>query len=443
MNLNRTINLNKKFIVLLFLVNIIALCLYYSYALFQVTVIQNNAVVLSTGTVDLTFSTNLTNNSFSLYNGNEITVNITLNSTNASAIGYKLYYTSSTGKESLQVSSATEFDNYVVEGTMTSSKTFSLTFKNNGSYSIITLGAIGGVAGAPIELESGQHEIRLTKVVSDSCYTATVDTSTNEAMITNYSADRCGTTANIPSAISGYTVTSIGNNSLENLGLTSVTIPNSVKTIGSSAFVYNNITSMTIPDSVETIGDSAFAGNEMTRLTLGNSVKTIGDFAFSVGWGDRRNLLTSVTIPDSVITIGDSAFADNKLTSVTLGNSVETIGNNAFSEDSGYNFFVVDSETGELIGNQITSITIPDSVVSIGDSAFAYNAITTVVIGNGVTNIGSDAFRENLISNLTLGNSVETISSWAFYGNRLTSFTLPISIGYIADGAFDCNSILT
>lgn len=363
MNLNRTINLNKKFIVLLFLVNIVALCLYYSYALFQVTVIQNNAVVLSTSTVNLTLSTNVTNNSFSLSSG-ETTVNITLNSTNTSALGYKMYYTSSTGNESLQVTSATEFNNYVVEGTMTSSKTFSLTFKNNGGDSVITLGAIGGVVGVPIVLQSGQHEIRLTKFVSDSCYTATVDTSTNEATIIDYNVNSCGTTANIPSSIDDNTVTAIGNSAFNDMSLLSVSIPNAVETIGDYAFAYNDITSISIPNSVVTIGDSAFLENNINNLTIGSSVETIDSNAFS------KNKLVSLTIPDSVTNILSNAFNYNLLSSLNLGNNIEYIDDRAFydDEDDGTN-----SYTERAYGpNHLSTVEIPASYLDNGCDAVGF-----------------------------------------------------------------------
>ena len=260
-------------------------------------------------------------------------------------------------------------------------------------------------------------EKSLIETITEGCYTIEANTLTQKATITNYNCS--GTTANIPSTISGYTVTATGDSSFDTGQLNSVTIPNSVITIGRSAFINNSITSITIPDSVVTIGDSAFASC----------------------WAISGNLLTTLTIPDSVITIGDSAFADNKLTSVTLGNNVETIGNNAFSEDSSGVFHSIDGETGEHIGNQITSITIPNSVTYLGESAFAYNALTSVTIGNGITEIPSEAFYDNLITNITFGSNAETIGDYAFCKNRLTSLTIPNSMKTIGYYAFDGNNL--
>ena len=81
-NLNREINLNKKFIVIFMLVNIIALALYYSYALFQINVIQDNIVVVNTApSIDLNFSIaeQPSSNNITLASGESKTITINLN----------------------------------------------------------------------------------------------------------------------------------------------------------------------------------------------------------------------------------------------------------------------------------------------------------------------------------------------------------------------------
>ena len=160
MKLNREININKKFIILLILINLIALGLYYSYALFEVNLIQNNIIVINTGTVNLTTTVqNETDNTFTVSGNSSKTVTVNLTSTNSSELAYKMYYENLTGE--LTVTSTESFTNNIVEGLMTTSKTITLTFTNNTDSSVsITLGGIGGLAQYSIPLEdNNKHEL--------------------------------------------------------------------------------------------------------------------------------------------------------------------------------------------------------------------------------------------------------------------------------------------
>ncbi len=111
------------------------------------------------------------------------------------------------------------------------------------------------------------------------------------------------------------------------------------------------------------------------------------------------------------------------LTSVTIGNSVTSIGSYAFSLCSG-----------------LTSVIIPDSVTSIGDGAF-YNctSLTSVTIGNSVTSIGSYAFGLcRRLTSVTIPDSVTSIGNSAFcYCSGLTSVTIGNSVTSIDRFAFE------
>lgn len=118
-----------------------------------------------------------------------------------------------------------------------------------------------------------------------------------------------GTNVTIPAIVTAgsniFDVTRIDDSAFENIGLTSVTIPNSVTSIGVSAFENNNLTSVSIPDSVTIIGTTAFATNAITNISLGNNVDIIGIGAFV------DNNLTDIVIPSNVTEIGLLAFGNN------------------------------------------------------------------------------------------------------------------------------------
>lgn len=139
-------------------------------------------------------------------------------------------------------------------------------------------------------------------------------TSPTTAEVSNYDPAN-GTNVVIPATVTAgsnvFDINRIDNSAFENIGLTSVTIPNSVTEIGISAFNLNNLTSVTIPDSVTLIGTTAFGQNSVSNLSLGANITDIGIGAFV------DNNLTNVTIPSNVTFIGLLAFGNNPLTSVT------------------------------------------------------------------------------------------------------------------------------
>ena len=300
------------------------------------------------------------------------------------------------------------------------------------------------------------HVAKITITISESNPYLATDSkaifakSNGELSVSKYiSAD---TNYDIPSAINGLSVTSIGTYAFSGCsGLTSITIPDSVTSIGSSAFSgCSGLISITIPNGVTSIGEYTFNGcRGLTSITIPDSVTSIGGYAFT---GCRG--LTSITIPGSVTSIGGMAFAAcSGLTSITIPDSVPSIGWSVFSYCSG-----------------LTSITIPDSVTSIGERAFEYcTSLTSVIIGDGVTSIGYHAFFncsgltsitipdsvtsiENWafescsnLTSVTIGNSVKSIGSCAFgYCRGLTSITIPESVTSIGGYAFrDCSGLIS
>lgn len=133
------------------------------------------------------------------------------------------------------------------------------------------------------------------------------------------------------------------------------------------------ITSVTIPNSITSIGEYAFDRcYGLTSLTIPNSVTSIGDYTFIY-----CETFNSVNIPNSVISLGRGAFYGCfGLSSVIIPNSVTSIKNDTF-----------------YACRSLTSVTIPDSVTSIGDNAFAYcESLTAIIIPSSVASIGNDVF---------------------------------------------------
>lgn len=119
------------------------------------------------------------------------------------------------------------------------------------------------------------------------------------AFMTEYESDQ---PVGITSLTLPNTLISIGENAITNNPISSITLPNSLKTIRNNAFELSPITSIVIPDSVETIGDSAFINSNLTSITIGKSVKSIGSYSFGYVYAK------SVTIPKSV-NLSSDAFA--------------------------------------------------------------------------------------------------------------------------------------
>ena len=187
------------------------------------------------------------------------------------------------------------------------------------------------------------HYNKLYRPVTD-YETAGLDVSYSGISITGYSIEG-GLDVVIPSNINGKKIVAIYDNAftkdgVEPTGISTNKIEYNIQPLHSKKYNYEvvplkgslvglGITSVTIPNSVTSIGKSAFSSNQLTSVTIPNSVTSIGDSAFS------SNQLTSVTIPDSVTSIGDGAFYKNKSNS-SNPNLIKIINKTGKSFDWGY-----------------------------------------------------------------------------------------------------------
>lgn len=147
------------------------------------------------------------------------------------------------------------------------------------------------------------------------------------AYLTNYHQDSKAVV--VPSTLryngKEYTVTRINDGALQNKGIISLEIPDTVKTIGNSAVMSNKLTSVTLPAHLVTVEANAFADNKLTIVKFDDDFTTIGDWAF------KDNALPSISLNEGLKSIGSGAFQGNQFDTVSLPDSLSDIGDWAFA----------------------------------------------------------------------------------------------------------------
>lgn len=249
----------------------------------------------------------------------------------------------------------------------------------------------------------------------------------------------------IPSEYKSRTVKSIGDNAFKDcIGITSITIPDSVTSIGYEAF-----SGCTKLENIYYTGDIAswckisglnnlltslrtlyINGNKIEgNLNIPNNVTSIGSYSFSF-----CGKLTGITIPDSVTSIGKDAFRDcTGLVNITIGDSVSNIDSSAFLNTAWYD----NQPDGLVYAGKVaykykgtmpenTSISLKRDTISINNSAFVNcNGLKSIMIPDSVTTIGDEAFRGcTSLSIIMIPDSVTNIGNFAFSGcSGLASIT--------------------
>ena len=272
---------------------------------------------------------------------------------------------------------------------------------------------------------------KVTQTHASECYSYKLTPGTEPTATITFYDKSCGKDVVIPDMIDDYLVTSIYSYAFNDMGLTSVVIPDAVTSIGSRAFAYNNLVTVKLPSNLITIDSEAFMKNIIPEIKFPSKLKTIGDRSF------RYNKLTSFVIPNSVTSLGACAFCDNPIPNPSFLYGT-TNGVTDYSKIRGY--------IGDLSEFSDKTFIIPGEVdgvplTRIESSAFHSMGLTgwTVVIPDTVTYIGSSAFSASGIAAVNLPDGLKTIEGSAFYNNRITNIDIPDSVTKIGALAFNLN----
>ena len=282
-----------------------------------------------------------------------------------------------------------------------------------------------------------------------------VDYSTILGYAGSFTGGGTSTTLVIPGVMDGVALKTISGSAFRNLGLTSVTIPDTVETIGSFAFSGNKLTNIKLPSNLKKIEGAAFASNSLTSLEIPSTVtslasrsfnnnKLTGDAAFiykrnSNGSIDYSTIVSyagsnkNVTIPATMngvnlTTIASSSFFGCGLKTVTIPNSVTSIGNYAFNANSL-------SQEQAFIYKRNSDGTI-DNTVLIGYGGADRGNSSPVVIPSNVKVIDQLAFGETSLKSVTIPEGVRSINASAFKACYLKEVTIPSTVTYIGSKAF-------
>lgn len=268
----------------------------------------------------------------------------------------------------------------------------------------------------------------------------------------------------IPEAINGKPVTSLGYCGVGNLDGVTVVLNNCVRRIELDAIAYRNARSSWENDKYSWIyhieakdGQPFFSvekdvlyskdkcklimcfKRDAEKFTIPKTVKTISEYAFFA-----CDELNEVIIPKTVQFVGDYAF--NSGTTVTVKGYETVLGTNiagAIKVDSSSKYVV---ENGYLLtadGKRLLKKTentdtfiVPDTVEEIDDDALGRFVVSSISLNDHLRRIGHRVFRRANVKTIDIPNSVEHMEADAFsgYDKYIRIHLLPGNNKYRSDG---------
>ena len=216
------------------------------------------------------------------------------------------------------------------------------------------------------------------------------------------------------------------------------------------------ITSVILPDTVTTIESAAFAGcSRLESVTLSNRLKVIEAEAFRSCWR-----LTALHIPASVTGIGQNVVGmcimlqeltvdehnpvyrsqENCLIEIESGALIAGCETSVIPEGisriAPYAFFCIAG---------LRSVEIPEGVTGIGDKAFlGCSGLREVTFPSTLERIGEQAFSECVaLHSVVLPEGLPAIESRAFEKSGIASISLPSTVQTIQEGVFaECTALV-
>ena len=218
------------------------------------------------------------------------------------------------------------------------------------------------------------------------------------------------TAVTVPETLDGHNVTSLGKDTYNNTGVTSVSIGDNIVEIGENTFT----------DCYALTEFKVSEGNKQFKSLDG--VLYNQDITVLVNYPTAKDD-TEFVIPSTVETIGTSAIYETKLKKITFPESLVTIERHGVS----YNAALNDVDLSKT------------NLVNIEDFAFSYcTSLDNPIFPESLTYIGGGSFAGcSGLAELNLPENLTDIGQNAFAATALKSVTIPASvteIGYCAFG---------